>query len=232
MTVNRLAWAVGGLGFLAFTALGLVFATVFATDFFPSPFGPPFGPSTDPIVYFAANRSQVQTMSFFYAVAALCLLVFVANCAGLLADVTPAQRDPLPWLAVGAGTLASGMWLVTALLLWILSRAESGEPALVRAIHDLSYLTGGPVHVLTLGVFLGAVSAALWRRPVLSWWIILVGLAAALFSLASVAALLWTPATFVLPLGRGLAMLWILLTSLTWIARQERFGVAQPGPTR
>ena len=226
MTGRRLAWAVGGLGFLGFTAAGVVFATLFATDFFPSPFGPPFGPTTDVISYFAANRAQVQTMSFFYAIAALCLLVFVGSSAGLLADVAPGERSLLPWLATGAGSIAAGMWLFTALLLWTLSRPETGaEPALLRTMHDLTYLAGGPAHVLTLGVFLGAVSAALWRRPVLPLWISVTGGAAALFSLASASALLVTPATLVLPVARGLAMLWMLLISLILIRNPGKVGV-------
>jgi hypothetical protein len=212
---QRLVWAVSGLGFLAFTTLGLLFASVFASAFYPSPFGAPFGPQTDMPAYFAANRPQVQAMSFVYSLAALSLLVFVAYSAGMLADRAPGRRSALPGLALGAGALAAGFWLLNALLLWVLSQPEAADaPGLLRSMHNLVYLAGGPAHILTLGIFLGAVSAALWRSSVLPRWIVWTGAAAAGLSTAAVLALLWVPASLLLPLGRGLAMLWILATSV------------------
>jgi len=80
-------------------------------------------------------------------------------------------------------------------------------------VHDLVYLAGGPAHVLLLGLFLGAVSAALWRSAVLPDWIAWTGVAAAAVTTAGVFALAWEPATFLLPVGRGLGMLWMLETS-------------------
>src|SRR5262245_41864174 len=108
--IVRLVWAAGGFGFLACAAAGLLLATVFSSAPYPSPFGPPFGPQTDVAAYFAANRPQVQGMSFVFALAALALLVFVACCAGMLADRTPGRRSPLPGLALAAGTLSAGFW--------------------------------------------------------------------------------------------------------------------------
>jgi hypothetical protein len=89
----------------------------------------------------------------------------------------------------------------------------------LATVHELTYLAGGPTHVLFLGLFLGAVAAAT----------------------AGVLALLWEPATFLLPVGRGLGMLWILAISLvllvgrageTMAAAEERRGGAPRGPRR
>ena len=222
MTTQRLVWAASGLGFLAFSTLGLLFASVFASAFYPSPFGPPFGPQTEVIDYFAANRPQVRAMSFVFALAALSLLGFVAFSAGMLADQAPDRRSALPGLALGAGTLSAGFWLLTALLLWVLSQPEAVDaPGLLRAMHDLIYLSGGPAHVLTLGVFLGAVSTALWGQSVLPRWIAWTGAVAAILSALGVLSLLWEPATLLLPLGRGLAMLWVLATSIALLVSRS-----------
>jgi hypothetical protein len=159
-------------------------------------------------------------MSFVFALAALCLLVFVAYSAGILADRRPERRSPLPGLALAAGTLSAGFWLLNALLLWVLSRpTPSADRAVLGTVHELTYVAGGPAHVLFLGLFLGAVSASLWRSTVLPRWFAWTGAAAAATTTAGVLALLWEPATFLLPVGRGLAMLWIFATSVALLGR-------------
>jgi hypothetical protein len=210
---HRLVWAASGLGFLGLTALGLLVANVFSSALYPSPLGPPFGASTDVGTYFEANRAQVRAMSSLYAAAALCLLVFAGYGAGQLADVTPSGRSPLPWLAIAAGGLAAGLWLITALLLWSLTQPETiADVSVVHALHGLAYATGGPGHVLTLGTFVGAVSLALRRNQVLPAWVGLIGQLAAALSVASLLVLLFDPASLLLPLARSLALLWILVT--------------------
>lgn len=224
--LERLPWAAAGIAFLAFTTVGLAFATIFASGLYPSPFGPPYGPTTDVGDFFAANRQQVQVMSFAYAVGALALFAFVAYCAAMLATPGSGRRSPFPALALAGGTMAAGFWLLTALLLWVLAEPEvTRAPGVLQVVHDLAYLTGGPGHVLSLGLCIGAVSAALWTGDVLPRWVLWVGAAAAILSLLSVTALLWDPATFILPLGRGLSLLWILVTSLAiLVVRSEPGG--------
>ena len=142
---------------------------------------------------------------------------------------TTARRSALSGLALGAGTLAAGFWLLTALLLWVLSRPEAvAAPGLVRVMHDLAYLSGGPAHVLALGVFLGAVAGALWGQSVLPRWIVWTGAAAAGLSLLAALSLLWEPASLLLPLGRGLGMLWVFATSVAVFAGRTGEAIAEP----
>jgi hypothetical protein len=181
------------------------------------------------LAYFTANRAQVRAMSFVFALAALALLIFVAYGSELFADTPLARRSGLQGLALGAGTLAAGFWLLAALLLWALSQPEATEASgLLRTLHNLVYVSGGPAHVLTLGVFLGAITAAQWNSSQLPRWITWAGAAAALFSVVSVLALLWEPASLLLPLGRGLSMLWIFLVSVALLlARSNEAGDAR-----
>jgi hypothetical protein len=170
--VERRVCAASGLAFLVCSAAGLLLANIFATAFYPSPFGPPFGPQTDVLAYFSANRVPVRAMSFVFALAALALLIFVAYSVELFADTPTGRRAGLAGLALGAGALAAGFWLLTALLLWALSQPEATkESGLLRTLHDLVYVSGGPAHVLTLGVFLGAITAAQWQTSLLPRWI-------------------------------------------------------------
>jgi uncharacterized membrane protein len=228
---HRYAWALSGLGFLALTALGLAVANILSSGLYPSPFGPPFGPSTDVVTYFTSNRPQVQMMSFLYALGAVCLLVFVGYGAGMLADPTPDRRSALPWLAGAGGALAGGFWLLTALLLWVAAQPETArDPSPLRLIHDLAYLTGGPAHVVTLGIFLGAVSVALRREDVLPGWITFLGQTAGILAVAALLALVAEPESLLLPLGRGLAMLWILATSVALLRRHPGESMVETTP--
>ena len=83
--------------------------------------------------------------------------------------------------------------------------------------------------MLVLGVFLGAVSAALWRSSLLRRWIAWTGAAAATLSTAAVLALLWAPASLLLPVGRGLAMLWILATSVALLVGRSGEAMVDAG---
>ena len=106
--------------------------------------------------------------------------------------------------------MAAAFTQLSALFLWVLARPVTvEEPALLGALHDLAYLTGGPAHVLSFAPFIGASPIAMWHRPILFRWLTWVGIAASGLSLLSVFALLWEPATLFLPLGRMLAFVWI-----------------------
>jgi hypothetical protein len=199
-----------GLGFLALFGVGFSALTLLASQFYPSPFGDPA-----PILrYFAENRTEVQVTSFFYAVAAVALLGFTAYLADL-ARRSAGEMGALPGLALGGGVLAAAFLMVSALSLWILGRPATAEdPALVRALHDLTYLAGGPAHVVAFAPFLAASSVADLRSRVLPGWIARLGLAAAVLSLPALLALVWEPASYVLPVARLLTYGWIFAVSL------------------
>src|SRR5262249_9757312 len=87
---------------------------------------------------------------------------------------------------------AAGFWLLTALLLWALSLPEATEASgLLRTLHDLVYVSGGPAHVVTLGLYLAAIAAAQWTTALLPRRITGLGAAAALLSIGAILALWW-----------------------------------------
>lgn len=204
------AAAVCGVAFLALFGAGFAFLMVLASDFYPSP----FEAGADIQRYVVENRSEVRVVGFFYTLAAVCLLGFAAFLAGLVGR-TAGEMGALPALVLGGGAVAAAFLMLSALCLWILAREETAaEPALVRALHDLTYLAGGPAHVAALAPFLGATALATHRSGVLPGWIAWLGLAAAVASLPAVVALLWEPAAFLLPVARLLTYAWIFAVSL------------------
>jgi hypothetical protein len=199
-----------GFGFLALFAIGFVVLNLVASDFYPSP----FDDAAKIERYFAENRSEARTVAFFYAVAAVALLCFAAYLADL-ARRSEGEMGALPGLALGGGVVAAVFLMISALCLWLLGREATLEnPALVRALHDLAYLAGGPAHVIAFAPFLGASSVAGLRSRVLPGWIAWLGIAAAATSLPTVGALLWEPAAYLLPIARLLTYAWIFAVSL------------------
>jgi hypothetical protein len=214
-------WPLTGLGFFLAAGSGIVFSMVLPPEPYPSPFGAPLGPQTDIARFFIEARPQVVLMSVMYSIAAIFLVCFVADVASRI-WARAGTADTWGSLAMAGGVLAAGFWLLTAMLLWVLARPWTPEqPNLVRALHDLTYLTGGPAHVLTLGLFAAAGAVGLPRGEgavgALRW----AGLAGAAVSLVSVVALLFDPATLLLPVGRGLILVWIAGVAI-WLAWSGR----------
>jgi hypothetical protein len=232
-TVPARAWPLTGIGFVLASASGILFSTLIAPEPYPSPFGAPLGAQTDIARYFVEARTQVELMSFFYTVGAVLLVAFTAYLASL---IRAGETESSPWqaLALGGGFLAAGFWQLSALLLWVLARPWTpDQPQLLRAVHDLTYLVGGPAHVLMLGLLVGSGALALPRTLGLPAFLRWVGVASAVGSLLTVLALLFDPATLLLPVSRGLGLLWIsgVAASLAVSGRWPVKVGSRPAPT-
>lgn len=215
-----------GLGFLALFGAGFIVFNVFVSEPYPSVYDP--GAEIERFV--AENRSEVRVVGFFFSLAAALLLVFAAFLAALVRR-SAGEMGALPELTLGGGVVAAAFLLLSALGLWVLGReATAAEPALVRALHDLVYLAGGPAHVVSFAAFLGPISVAARRSRVLPGWIAWLGGAAAALSLLSVTALLWEPAAYVLPLARLLTYAWIFAVGVALVLGWPReAGAAERG---
>jgi hypothetical protein len=212
--LQRNTWAWSGLFFIALFGMGFLLSVILSSEPYPSPFGAPYGFATEVESYFTNNQAQVQWMSFFYSLAALMLLIFAVGIATVVRE-TDSDAGVLSTLVLSGGILAAVFIQLSALALWILARpATIADSALLRAMHDLAYLTGGPAHVLAFAPFIGASSIVFMNQATFPRWVNWMGMAAAVLSLLSVTALLWLPGTMLLPLGRVLAFGWIFFVSI------------------
>jgi hypothetical protein len=195
-----------GLAFLGLLGVAFLFAVVRPSAMYPSPFWP-----RDRIEqFFAENRAQVRTLGSVHTLVALSLLAFGTSLSGLLrADA--GESVPFFWAALGAVIVASAFFMLSGILVWALSRPATVEsPPLLRTLHDLAYLAGGPAHVLAIALFLGANSAAIFATDVLPEWIAWLGVAGAAVSALAPITMLWYPAAWILPVTRLLLAAWIL----------------------
>ncbi|WP_214401289.1 hypothetical protein [Pseudonocardia lacus] len=203
----------GQLPWLAAASLVLLLAGVAVGaalgGVFPSPFGDP-----DQIqAFFADHPTSVQLTAVFGVLSALPVLAYTA------AAVTRTGRHPqagaAPAVALGAGAICTTMMVASALLQWTLTRDDvRADSALVRALHDLSFLTGGVGAVVFLGVLVAAVAVAASRAGLVSRPVALTGVGIGVVGMLSIVSLLWSAAAILLPMGRFPGLIWMILAGV------------------
>jgi hypothetical protein len=195
-----------GLSFLALLGIAFVFAVIRPSGRYPSP----FDDQAEIDRFFRTSRKEVGALAATQTLAALAFLAFAAASTGLLQEEAGVQAAYF-WVALASGTVAGAFIIVTSILIWTLSRPSSGDSLpLLRALHDLAYLAGGPAHVLAVAVFLGASALAIFSTDVLSDWVAWLGLVGAAASATTLLTLIWYPAAWFLPLTRLLLAAWVL----------------------
>jgi hypothetical protein len=139
------------------------------------------------------------------------LVVYTATAAARLRQL--GVTAPGTMIALAGGILAAGALAASGLLQWTLSRpAVRDAGPVVRALQDLAFLTGGPTHVVFLGLLIGGIAVpglvlGLVPRP-LAW----VGLAVAAVAELSFLTLAWPSLGLLLPLARFPGLLWLVVT--------------------
>lgn len=217
--------ALSGVLFVALSVTGGVLAGLLA----PVPYPYPGAPSAEIVRYFAEGRAAVLTAGLLQALAAASLLAFVVFARRSVVSPGAIGGHAADGLSKGAGILAASLLFLAAILLPALTVTVEAA-ALAGVLHYLAFVAGGPAHVASLGLFVGAVSLAAPRRSKggnLPRWIPGVGIAAATLSLACLLSFLWFPASVLIPLGRLLCFVWIVNVSLTLIRAGRNAGAAR-----
>lgn len=169
----------------------------------------PYGPAT-PIQHYVAHQSvALHVIAVGTFAAAVPLAIYAATaCAQLhrLGATTAAT------IALTGGTLAAGALASTGLVGWVLSRPDiSADPSMVRTLYYLAFLSGGPAHIVALGVLVAGMAVPsltmrLLPRP-LSW----LGLMTATLAELATLVLIWPVLGVILPIARVAALFWILV---------------------
>jgi hypothetical protein len=198
---------VGGLT-LGFFIGGLVVSALLG-GVTPSPFGPP-----DTVAqYYRGHPVAVQAGAIFLFASSVPLLIYASTASARLRQLS--VTAPGATIALAGGVVASATLSLSGLLGWTLSRPEvSADTAVVRALSTLSFLVGGPGHVVPLGLLLAGISVPsliirLLPRPV-AW----AGLAIALVAELSTLALLFPALAVLLPIARFPALIWLVVAGV------------------
>lgn len=217
-------WALGGVLFAAFFIGGDFLRGALANGPLPLP-GAPVG---EVVLYFTESRTAALAVSSAQVLSALSLLVFVAPVATLVRRVA-GEKGAMPGLVSGGGILSVGFLLVSALLALALALTASGlSLGLVDALREANFLTGGTLHVASLGLFVGATSVAARRAKALPRWICWLGIVQATIAVLSLASLLFFPAALLILLGRMLGFVWCIAVGIVLaLGRQRKAGAGR-----
>jgi hypothetical protein len=212
---HRERWFIVASGVGALTLMGVAFVVgnVIPTEGFPPSGGYPstYADAGQIEAFFSENAPTVRWLGATLGILAIILLAFVSSTARLL-ERSPPETGILVRISFASGTLACGFLMLSAILTWTLSRpAIVGSMPALRAVHDLTFLAGGPGHVLFVAVFLATASTAASSAGVLHRALVWLGAGAGAASgVIAVLAMLWRPATYALPLSRLLLGAWIV----------------------
>jgi hypothetical protein len=184
---------------------GLITSSAMAGETFPSPFAAPEVVQA----YFRSSSAAVVVSAFFTFASAVPLAIYAATVSARLHNL--GIRNPGATIALVGGVLAAGFLSLSAMFSWTLSRPEIlGEPAVVHALQALSFMTGGPAHVVLLGLLLAGVAVPGLLAGLLPRWLAVAGLVLAAVAELSTLTLLLDGAAYLLPVARFGGLVWLI----------------------
>jgi hypothetical protein len=214
---------------LALIAAGLFLASLIVGAAGGGPFPSPYDSADDILRFFADHSTTVRATATLQFAAAVPLAILAASLSSRLRYLGFAHV-PGVLIASTGGVLASGMLMLSALIQWVLSQpGVSDDRGTVRALADLAFATGGPGHVVFLGLLIAglAVPAAIGRLLPRGLWT--TGLAIALTAELSTLALPFQDAAVLLPVARFGGLIWLIAAAALLPARRP---TASTAPTK
>jgi hypothetical protein len=186
-----------------------------------APYPRPFGGDGDAARYFAEHASAVRVMAFLQFGAAIPLGLFTATLVSRLRFLGIEAAGVT--IALFGGLAASFFLATSALTQWVLASpgvAEATSDA--RVLQLLAFATGGPGHVVPLGLLLagGSITGGLTR--LIPRWLMWFGIVLAVFAELSTLTLIFEPAVVLLPLARFPAFIWILCIAATLPSQRSK----------
>jgi len=104
------------------------------------------------------------------------------------------------------------MLMLSGLSSWVVSQpAVRGEGAVAQAVDELAFITGGVGFVVGLGLLIAGLAVPGLLARLLPGWLCWAGLVLAFLSEVSFFALLTPAADFLLPIGRFLGLIWLVI---------------------
>jgi hypothetical protein len=202
-------------------ALGVVFVSLFASSLvvtvamtggarFPTPYEP-VALAQD---YFSRYADAIRIAAFLQFGAAIPLGIFTATVTSRLKflGIRAAGTD----IALFGGFAASIFLVLSAGAGWALTQpGMAAEAGALRALQLFGFATGGPGHVVTLGLLLAGVSVPSAFAKLIPRWLVWLGLIVAATCELSALSLVFPMAGILLPLGRFPSFIWLIGAGFT-----------------
>jgi hypothetical protein len=188
----------------------------------------PYGSSTAIQDYVANNHAAAVAIAVGAFASSIPLAIYAATASARLRQL--GVTAPGATIALAGGLLASSGLGLSGLLAWTLSRPEvTSDATLVHALYYLTYLTGGPWHVVALGLLIAGISVpslilGLLPRPV-AW----AGLVIAVLAELTTLVLIWPGLSPLLPIARFTGLIWLVVAGVLLPLRRRNKQEARAG---
>jgi hypothetical protein len=201
------------LGVVAAVSLALLVAALACSAALGGVVPSPFGDPATILRYVGGEPDALRVSSVLVFGSSVPFVVYAATVSARLRQL--GVTAPGATIALAGGIVAGAALATSGLLQWVLSRPEvSGSEPVVRALHDLAFLAGGPAHVVFLGLLLAGIAVPgllLGLLPRSTAW---AGLVIAGLAELSFLALVWPPLGILLPIARFPGLLWLVVAGV------------------
>jgi hypothetical protein len=171
--------------------------------------------------YFVTQSDAVRAGGILTFASSVPLAIYAATASARLRQL--GMTAPGATIALAGGLLSAAALSLAGLLQWTLAQAPvRADESLVRALQDLAFLTGGVMHVVFLGLLVAGIAVPGWLAALLPRPLAFAGLAIAVTAELSTLSLLWQPMSFLLPLGRFPALLWLIAAGILLPLKRTR----------
>jgi hypothetical protein len=199
------------LGILAVVFVALFLSSIAANLIMTggAPYPIPYNPIPTLQDYYTRFPNVMRTVSFLQFGASIPLGLFTATVVSRLLF----HRIKVAGVHIALfGGLAASVFLgISALSSWTLSQpGVATEVGAMRVAQLLAFATGGFGHTVTLGLLLAGVSVPSLFTRIMPRWLSWAGLVIAAVCVLSFFSMLWPALSFLLPLGRFPAYLWLI----------------------
>jgi hypothetical protein len=188
----------------------------------------PFGADSAIAAYVRAEPVAAQAIAVGVFASSVPLAIYAATASARLRQL--GVTAPGATIALAGGVLAAGALGLSGLLAWTLSRPEvSTDNALVCALYYLVFLTGGPAHVVTLGLLVAGMAVPSLILRLLPRPVALAGLMISVLAELTTLVLVWPALAFLLPIARFGALIWLVLAGALLPLRRQNKRAANAG---
>jgi hypothetical protein len=191
---------------------------------FPSP--------SDPIAslsaYLTAHHSALVIAALLQFAAAIPMAIFAATVSARMHHL--GIRAPGATIALVGGQLASAMLIVSASCQWVLAQPGIRDNlGVARAFQDLAFLTGGPGHVVPLGLLIAGIAVVAAFSGILPRPLALTGVAIALVAEISTLSVAIHGVAVLLPIARFAGYAWLIAAAALLPRSRPRRNSADAG---
>jgi hypothetical protein len=178
--------------------------------------------------YVANNHAAAQAIAVGAFASSIPLAIYAATASARLRQL--GVTAPGATIGLAGGLLASAGLGLSGLLAWTLSRPEvTSDATLVRALYYLTYLTGGPWHVVALGLLIAGISVPGLIVGLLPRQVAWAGLAIAVLAELTTLVLIWPGLSPLLPVARFTGLIWLIVGGALLPVRRRNKQEARAG---